>query len=59
MELSGGKFDPFSPELAAVKMLLLPQGMGESHKVMVQGKGVSFRFGIKGIFTKEYYEEAL
>ena len=51
-ELSGGKFDPFSPELAAVKMLLLPQGMGESHKVLVQGKGVSSGLTLKGFSLK-------
>ena len=52
MELSGGKFDPFSPELAAVKMLLLPQGMGESHKVLVQGNGVSSDLALKGFSLK-------
>ncbi|MCK4823757.1 SAM-dependent methyltransferase, partial [bacterium] len=52
MELSGGKFDPFSPELAAVKMLLLPQGMGESHKVLVQGKGVPSDLALKGFSLK-------
>ena len=52
MELSGGKFDPFSPELAAVKMLLLPQGMGESHKVLVQGKGVPSDLVLKGFSLK-------
>jgi SAM-dependent MidA family methyltransferase len=51
-ELSGGKFDPFSPELAAVKMLLLPQGMGESHKVLVQGKGVPLGLTLKGFSLK-------
>ena len=52
LELSGGKFDPFSPELAAVKMLLLPQGMGESHKVLVQGKGVPSDLVLKGFSLK-------
>jgi len=52
MELSGGKFDPFSPELAAVKMLLLPQGMGESHKVLVQGNGVPSDLALKGFSLK-------
>ncbi len=52
MELSGGKFDPFSPELAAVKMLLLPQGMGESHKVLVQSKGVHSDLVLKGFSLK-------
>jgi SAM-dependent MidA family methyltransferase len=51
-ELSGGKFDPFSPELAAVKMLLLPQGMGESHKVLVQGKDVPSDLALKGFSLK-------
>ena len=52
LELSGGKFDPFSPELAAVKMLLLPQGMGESHKVLVQGRGVPSDLVLKGFSLK-------
>jgi SAM-dependent MidA family methyltransferase len=52
LELSGGKFDPFSPELAAVKMLLLPQGMGESHKVLVQGMGVPSDLALKGFSLK-------
>jgi SAM-dependent MidA family methyltransferase len=51
-ELSGGKFDPFSPELAAVKMLILPQGMGESHKVLVQEKGVPSSLTLKGFSLK-------
>ncbi len=33
--------DPFSPEMAAVKMLILPQGMGESHQVFVQSKNIN------------------
>ena len=52
LELSGGKFDPFSPELAAVKMLLLPQGMGESHKVLVQGKGIPSDLVLGGFSLK-------
>jgi len=37
-----GKFglDPYSPFNVGLKMLLLPGGMGESHKVMVQSKGM-------------------
>ncbi len=34
------KVDPFSPEMAAVKMLIMPQGMGDSHNVMIQEKNV-------------------
>ncbi len=37
-----GQIDPFSPEMAAVKMLIMPQAMGESHKVVVQSKGLSY-----------------
>jgi len=48
-ELCGGRFDPFSPRLAAVKMLLLPQGMGESHKVLIQAKGVATPDVVKGL----------
>ncbi len=38
--LENGKIDPFSPKNSALKSLLLPQGMGDSHKVLVQSKGV-------------------
>lgn len=31
---------PFSPELAGIKMLLLPQGMGDTHKFLIQSKGI-------------------
>ncbi|MEW6408913.1 MAG: SAM-dependent methyltransferase [Nitrospirota bacterium] len=37
MELYGDSLDAF--EIAKIKGLILPQGMGESHKVMVQYKG--------------------
>ncbi len=37
---SGEAYDPFSPRNMALKMLLLPQGMGDSHKVLIQAKGV-------------------
>ncbi len=43
-----GDFNPFSPELAAIKMLLLPQGMGDSHKVMIQSKGIDKNIELKG-----------
>ncbi len=43
-----GEFNPFSPELAAVKMLFLPQGMGDSHKVIVQSKNVELHRNVKG-----------
>ena len=51
-EISRGKFEPFSPELAAVKMLLLPQGMGGSHKVLAQGKGIPSGLALKGFSLK-------
>ncbi len=47
-EMSGGKFDPFSPMLAGVKMLILPQGMGETHKVLVQAKGMDANTELMG-----------
>ena len=56
LELSGGKFDPFSPELAAIKMLLIPQGMGETHKVLVQGKGIPSGLKLKGFKIKNIME---
>jgi SAM-dependent MidA family methyltransferase len=37
MELSGGKPEFF--DTAKIKGLILPEGMGESHKVMIQYKG--------------------
>jgi SAM-dependent MidA family methyltransferase len=49
LEFFGSGFDPFSPRLAAVKALLLPQGMGETHKVMIQGKAVSEDVELKGL----------
>lgn len=39
---------PFSPEMAGIKMLIFPQGMGLSHKVMLQAKNVDFCGKIKG-----------
>ncbi len=33
--------EPYSPANAGLKMLLLPGGMGESHKVMVQAKAMT------------------
>ncbi len=41
-------FNPFSPELAAIKMLFLPQGMGDTHKVMIQSKGLDSNIELKG-----------
>ncbi|HEX8947926.1 MAG TPA: hypothetical protein VF790_03120, partial [Dissulfurispiraceae bacterium] len=37
-EFSGETPDPF--EIAKIKGLIMPGGMGESHKVMIQHKGV-------------------
>jgi SAM-dependent MidA family methyltransferase len=56
-ELAGGKIDPFSPLLSGVKMLILPQGMGESHKVMIQGKGVDCSTKLKGFTLKNVKEK--
>lgn len=39
---------PFSQEMAGVKMLIFPQGMGSSHKVMLQAKNVEINRKIKG-----------
>lgn len=39
---------PFSSEMAGVKMLIFPQGMGLSHKVMLQAKDVNINGKIKG-----------
>ena len=35
-----GEIEPFSPQMGAVKMLIMPQGMGETHKVLIQSKGI-------------------
>lgn len=43
---------PFSPEMAGIKMLIFPQGMGTSHKVMVQAKNVKINGKIKGFLLQ-------
>jgi SAM-dependent MidA family methyltransferase len=50
--LMGGKIDPFSPKLAEIKALILPQGMGSSHKVMIQAKGFEEIPALKGFKIK-------
>ena len=55
-EITGGKFNPFSPETAAIKMLILPHGMGSSHKVMVQSKGIEKNTDLKGFQLKNDYK---
>lgn len=40
--------DPFSPALAGIKMLLLPQGMGDSHKFFIQAKGINSNICLSG-----------
>lgn len=47
---------PFSPEMAGVKMLIFPQGMGSSHKVMVQAKGVKMNNTLKGFCLQNKIE---
>jgi SAM-dependent MidA family methyltransferase len=43
------KIDPFSKELNAVKMLIMPHCMGATHKVMIQVKDIDVKTGdIKG-----------
>jgi SAM-dependent MidA family methyltransferase len=51
-DYSEGGFHPFSPQLASVKALLFPQGMGETHKVMIQGKAVPGDVELKGLRMK-------
>ena len=48
----GGNFEPFSPKLAGIKALILPQGMGSTHKVMVQSKGLETTPALKGFKIK-------
>lgn len=50
--LMGGKVDPFSPKLAEIKALIFPQGMGFSHKVMIQSKGLEDNLLLKGFKIK-------
>lgn len=42
---------PFSPELAGIKSLIFPHGMGDSHKVMIQGKNITVN-NLKGFKFK-------
>ncbi|MGQ9745931.1 MAG: SAM-dependent methyltransferase, partial [Dissulfurimicrobium sp.] len=50
--LMDGKIDPFSPKLAEIKALIFPQGMGSSHKVMIQAKGLEEIPALKGFKIK-------
>ncbi len=49
--------EPYSPANVGLKMLLLPGGMGESHKVMVQAKGVEGRPALAGFRLLNKLEE--
>ncbi len=42
---------PFSPELAGIKALIFPQGMGETHKVLIQSKNMNVKT-LKGFKLK-------
>jgi SAM-dependent MidA family methyltransferase len=53
-ELYGGVPDAF--ETAKIKGLILPQGMGESHKVMVQYKG-KVELKLKGFGLRNHWEK--
>ncbi len=53
-ELYGGVPDAF--ETAKIKGLILPQGMGESHKVMVQRKG-RYDLKLKGFSLRNGWEK--
>nr|MDA8161891.1 SAM-dependent methyltransferase [Desulfobacteraceae bacterium] len=50
----GSDFEPFSPKLAMIKSLILPQGMGSTHKVMVQAKGLETIPTLKGFKIKNF-----
>ncbi len=45
----GDDLEPFSEKRAALKMLFLPQGMGESHKVLIQSKNIPAGVTLKGL----------
>ncbi len=45
----GDESSPFSQDRMAIKMLLLPQGMGESHKVLIQAKNIPKGIKLKGL----------
>lgn len=50
---------PFSPELAGIKMLLLPQGMGDTHKFIVQAKEMGERIDLSGFRMQNRIERLL
>jgi len=54
-----GEINPFSPEMAAVKMLIMPQGMGESHKVLVQSKGIEGELKLSGFSFADHSSSLL
>lgn len=43
-----GEINPLSPEYMAVKRLIIPQGMGTSHKIMIQSKNINSELSLKG-----------
>jgi len=52
-------FTPFSPELAGIKSLFLPQGMGQSHKVLVISKGIKDNIELKGLKLRNSIQRLL
>ncbi len=52
LEKAFGRLEPFSPALAGVKSLIFPQGMGETHKVLVVSKNIEPRPELKGFRMK-------
>ena len=51
---------PFSPELAGIKMLLLPQGMGDTHKFLIQSKGIDMdKLALTGFKVQNKIERLL
>ena len=51
-----GKIDPFSPELAQIKSLIFPQGMGESHKVFIASKSIDLKDKLKGFLMSNHLD---
>ncbi len=54
-----GEINPFSPELAGIKALIFPQGMGETHKVFMASKNIKKRIPLKGFSIKNMLNNQL
>jgi SAM-dependent MidA family methyltransferase len=55
MELCGDKPDAF--DISKVKNLILPQGMGDTHKVMIHAKDIAGNYGMRGFMLRNQIGE--